>query len=283
MSSNPDKLIRQIEEKWLKPLYDQCRLQFSKVHIPSHDESHHLRVWNYAKLLLQLTAKQGFSVSEIDIERLMIAVFFHDQGMSESLSKDHGKISRHICKTYFLTTGMTPPAGFDNALQAIENHDKKEYSASKQVTDAFDIQKLLNIADDLDALGVIGAYRYLEIYLLRNVNVNALSEAVLTNMSGRFQHFSDTFAANPSLVKAQGRKYLIAKNYFKDLNMQLKLVEYSSESYLGPIGVANCIRNEIIGHKRNLGEVCDMAVSSIDDNYVQHFFERLAKELAVKP
>ena len=278
---NLDKLIRQTEEKWLNPLKGQCSHQFTKVHMPSHDETHHERVWSYAKMLALRMAKEGFPVSETDLERLIIAVFFHDQGMSESLSKEHGKISRQICKTFFATKGLTPPSGFDIVLQAIENHDQKDYSTPHPVTDKFDIQKLLNIADDLDALGVIGAYRYLEIYLLRNVNINLLPEAVLSNLGGRFQHFSSAFESDPSLIKAQSHRYIYAKNYFKDLNMQLKLVEYTSDTYLGPIGVVNFIRNEIIDKKRKLLDACNEAISTQSDFYVQHFFERLKKELDI--
>ena len=282
MLANLDKLICQTEEKWLMALYNQCKMQFELVHLPSHDEIHHLRVWNNAKILLHHTVRQGTPVSETDIERLIIAVFFHDQGMSESLSKEHGQISRHICKTFFPSSGMKPPAGFDNVLQAIENHDQKDYKGGIQAESKFDVQQLLNIADDLDALGIIGAYRYIEIYLLRHIKTELLSEAVLANLGGRFQHFSDVFADDPSLIKAQSHRYISAKNYYKDLNMQLKLVEYNPDSYLGPAGVINYIKNEVIGNKRKLKEVSEMAISANKDFYVTHFFERLEKELAVK-
>jgi len=202
--------------------------------------------------------------------------------MSESLSKEHGKISRHICKSYFQTSSITAPSGFDKVLQAVENHDQKDYAGVNRVQNEFDLKKFLNIADDLDALGVVGAYRYLEIYLLRNTKIELLPETILTNLGARFQHFSDTFADDPSFIKAQSHRYVNARNYFKDLNMQLKLVEYNPEFYLGPIGVVNYIKNEIIGNKRKLREVCDMVISAEEDFYVSHFFERLSKEMTIK-
>lgn len=279
MIPNLNKLLRHTEEKWHTILFEQCRQQFSNVHLPSHDESHHQRVWNNAKLLLQHTVKLGISISETEIERLIVAVFFHDQGMSESLSKEHGKISRHICKAFFSSAGLKPPSGFDQVLQAIENHDQKEYSANKQMTAELDIQRLLNISDDLDAFGIVGAYRYMEIYLLRNIKPDLLPEAVLTNIGDRFQYFSDTFADDSSLVKSQGRRYAHTKNYYKDLNMQLKLVDYSPEFYLGPIGVLNYIRNKVIRNNRKLLDVCNDTIKKQEDFYVQHFFRRLIKEL----
>jgi HD superfamily phosphodiesterase len=279
MPSNLNKIIGQVEEKWLKLLYNQCLRQFSGVHLPSHDEIHHLRVWNYAKILLQQSVKENIPVSETDVERLMIAVFFHDQGMSGSMSKEHGQISRRICKTFFQTPGLAHPPGFDNVLEAIEKHDQKNYSPTHQKLPGFDIQRLLNIADDLDALGIIGAYRYLEIYLLRNIKIELLPEAVLTNLSARFQHFSNTFVTAPAFVETQSHRYTATRNYFKDLNLQLKLLEYGPGIYLGPIGVVNYIRNDILGRRLTLQETIDIAVSSKNDFYVKHFFERLSTEM----
>jgi len=280
MPSNLDKLIRQVEEDWIEPLYAQCARQFSRVHLPSHDETHHLRVWNYAKMLLYHADMQGIPLSEKDIERLIIAVFFHDQGMSETFSKEHGKISRHICKAFFQASNITPLARFDSVLQAIENHDQKDYQFSNSKDHDFDIQKYLNIADDLDALGIIGAYRYLEIYLLRKIKIELLPEAVLNNISLRYKYFSETFASAPSLGKAHYQRYIEARNYFKDLSMQLKLVEYDPNSYQGPLGVFNYVRDKIIGDKRILQEAIILATSSDNDFYVRHFFERLGKELS---
>jgi hypothetical protein len=228
---------------------------------------------------LQHAVKKDIPVSETDIERLIIAVFFHDQGMSESHSKEHGKISRHICKAFFNSSGLTPPSGFEKVLDAIENHDKKEYSDTNKIKVEIDIQRLLNISDDLDAFGVVGAYRYLEIYLLRNIRVDLLPEAVLSNIGSRFQYFSDTFFNDSSFVKAQSHRYTHTKNYYKDLNMQLKLVEYNPEFYLGPIGVLNYIQQEVIRKERRLSDVCKEAIDHQDDFYVQHFFKRLIKEL----
>jgi HD domain. len=280
MPSNTDKLIRQAEAKWHKVLFTQCSKQFSTVHLPSHDQIHHQRVWNYAKTLLIQYEAMGIPISETDIERLMIAVFFHDQGMSETMSKEHGQISRRICKAFFSNQVFEAPSGFDRVLQAIEKHDQKDYPSLHQTQSEVDLQKLLNIADDLDALGIIGVYRYLEIYLLRNINIEMLPEMVLSNLSSRFQHFSETFSAAPAMVKAQSQRYATARNYFKDLNLQLKLVEYRAESYLGPIGVINYIKNGIIERKQSLETTIKSATSEQNDFYVKHFFERLAKELA---
>jgi HD superfamily phosphodiesterase len=275
MSSNLEKIIHKTEEKWLHPLADACSQQFAMVHLPSHDQSHHLRVWKYAKILLHHAVKQGIVISETDIERLIITVFFHDQGMSETISKEHGKIGRHICKAYFNKSTIAPPPFIENILQAIEDHDKKDYSNLNE----FDILNFLNLADDLDALGTIGAYRYAEINLLRKIEIQDVPEIVLNNMSARFQHFTKMLGKDRVFIKAQNQRYLAAHNFFKDLAFQMKQVEYRTDLYLGPIGVINFIKNEIIQNKRTPLKVCDYVISQNRDFYCHHFFERLKKEL----
>ncbi|MDP4210249.1 MAG: HD domain-containing protein [Bacteroidota bacterium] len=285
MVANLDKLIRNTEEKWLKRLFEACNSQFVEVHLPSHDAWHHRRVWEYAKTLLRHASVKGTVISETDIERLIIAVFFHDQGMGKTLSKEHGKISRQVCKAYFAAYPDEPVSGFDKVLQAVENHDKKEYSqgaSSSLRKNEFDLQKYLNLADDLDALGKAGAYRYSEIYLLRHVSIDELPEKVLPNLYSRFQYFKEVFQEDPSLVKAQNQRYMAARNFFKDLNMQVKMIGYSDRCNVGPIGVVNYIKKEIIDGKRPLNEACREVLSTSEDFYSRHFFERMLKEMTVK-
>jgi hypothetical protein len=277
MTSNLDKLIRKTEEKYLQALTEACTFRFASVHLPSHDQVHHRRVWSFAKMLLQQAAKSNIPISEADIERLIIAVFFHDQGMSESLSKEHGQMSRKACKEYFRER-ETPP-GFEAVLDAVEAHDRKDYQPEAIRKNEFNLQKFLNIADDLDAFGVVGAYRYAEIYLLRSMAVNQLPDAVSENLQVRFQHFANTFASDSVFVKAQNQRYMAARNYFRDLNMQLKLVEYQPELFLGPMGVLNVIREQVIRQKRQPSDVCDLGMNPESDFYCSHFFERLKRDL----
>jgi HD superfamily phosphodiesterase len=74
----------------------------------SHDLEHHRRVWYYAKEILE--AEAGKTVIEtkdsgtekitrngkIDIDKLIIACFLHDLGMSEDQGVRHGHISREL-------------------------------------------------------------------------------------------------------------------------------------------------------------------------------------------
>jgi len=277
--TNLEKIIRQTESVWSDLLMNVCAKQFAQTHLPSHDQWHHARVWNYAKTLVVQSGANGTAISENDITRLMIAVFFHDQGMSETTSKEHGKISRKMCKSFIQTCGIPPPDFFEKVLDAVEHHDKKEYSKTLDASTNFDLHKFLNTADDLDAFGIIGAYRYLEIYLLRQLPVKNIPETVLTNMEGRFKHFKDNFEHCPSLVNAHYQRYLTSRDYFKDLNFQIGKLEYFPESYSGPFGVLNYIRNEVLDKKRSISAICKEAITKENDFYCLHFFDSLLKEL----
>ncbi len=279
MTSNIDKIIRKTETIWLEPLMIACTQQFANTHLPSHNQTHHKRVWEYAKDLIIKTSQNGMIISENDIERLIIAVFIHDQGMSETSSKDHGKISRKMCKAFINKCNIPKPDFFEQVLDAIENHDNKEYLKPISIADEFNIQVFINTADDLDAFGTIGAYRYTEIYLLRQIAVKAIPEAVLTNMERRYKHFSENFAHFPQLVTAHYQRYITSRNFFKDLNFQIGRIEYSPQTLLGPIGVVNYIKNEILDKKRSPNEVCLDKTLSNTDFYCQHFFHRLHKEM----
>jgi hypothetical protein len=275
--SHIDKLILGTEDKWLRILFANCKRQFSGIHLPSHDHTHHLRVWQYAKFLLQHLTKENVAIAETDIESLIVSVFFHDLGMVETCSCEHGKISRHMCKVFFDTSQLSPPPSFEEVLQAVENHDQKDYSGLS-FTKGINLQKLLNIADDLDAIGIIGAYRYLEIYLLRQVEIATLPDIIATNLDRRFQYFTKTFGIHSGIVESQYPRYLAVRHYFNDLQGQFSQVHYDQDVYAGPMGVVNYIRNEIIQKKQCLPTVKE-TVFQQNDVYCIQFFDQLAKEM----
>ena len=274
-----EKLIKHTEDTWLEALYENCKKQFSGVHLPSHNEDHHWRVWKYAKLLVKILQKNNQTINEAELERLIIAVFFHDLGMSKTISKDHGKISRHLCKAFFENRKIIEPAHFNSILDAIEKHDQKEYN---EITQKISIQNILNIADDLDAFSILGAYRYTEIYLLRGIEIQNLSENITENLLHRYQNLVNSLHFDDSFVKSQNLRYIAARNFFKDLNFQLKNTEFDLKNISGPIGVVHYIKSLIIDNGFEINKACDKVLSANPDFYTQHFFEKLKKENSIK-
>lgn len=273
-----ERLIKNAETKWLGQLQEHCRKVFVGVHLPSHDETHHSRVWLHARELLLHLAKKGHIFNEKEIEKLIIAVFFHDTGMSETLQKDHGKISRRIAKD-FLKDKNLHHLELDEIFDAIEHHDKKDYSSSNMAGEPeFTLQSLLNISDDLDALGCVGAYRYTEIYLLRHIPLKDISEAVLTNLQGRFQHMKLYLSFSPNYLKQQNQRYMATRNFFKDLSFQIKQKGDDLDNLNGPLGIVNFLKEFIFARKLHLKDAAKNALLISGDSYVANFFEKLEKE-----
>jgi HD superfamily phosphodiesterase len=162
-------LIVNIESKWLKELYDYNYNLFSNKHIPSHNQSHHLRVWHNAKsLAMALDANQDLILTEEKLECLIIATFFHDTGITKTLDEKHGKAGKELCFKFLQKTNIDIPKGINEALTAIEFHENKEHD--NIVKDKTSILAILSTADDMDAFGATGVYRYAEIYLMRNAS-----------------------------------------------------------------------------------------------------------------
>lgn len=253
-------------------LFKECTLRFSSIHLPSHDQWHHLRVWHFAKELVAASEGYGITVTESDIEDLMIAVFFHDQGMSETASKEHGAISRSMCSDFFASGELSyTPSGI--LLNAIESHDRKNYADTSAIK-AFDMHNFLSIADDLDAFGITGAYRYLEIYLVREVNMLLLPYMILENLESRYRHFHQTFMPFKSLINIQQLRYEKTVSFFNDLQAQLSQKGYDENETQGTVGVLNIIRQEIIG----AGKRHDEVGGSINEKQMPYSF-RFFKEL----
>lgn len=196
-SSYPDPLSA-AEKIWLHPLYTYCKTLFKKKKLVSHDHTHHLRVWQYARQLLQEISNTGQPITPETAEHTINACFFHDAGMSETLEPRHGKVSRAICEQYF----QKNPAdinNIENVLNAIEKHDDKSYTTTKAGGSSLpaDPLSVLQVADDLDALGAIGVFRYAEIYLLRNIATKEISDLVIENSKNRFGNITKKY---PSLT-----------------------------------------------------------------------------------
>lgn len=221
-----EDLIISVEEKWLKKLFEASSKCFRNVHLPSHDQWHHYRVWEFAKELLKsLSSAKEFHPDEIT--NLIIAVFFHDTGMSVTKDESHGKESKHICRAFFKNSQIQLPNNFNSALEAIENHDDKTYPESNANRE-LSIKTILSVADDLDAFGYIGILRYAEIYLLRNIPIGEISNKVINNSERRFMHFKNNFSAFPDLVEKHHERLKILIDFYKYLNQNKenqKLIE----------------------------------------------------------
>ena len=209
---NLTDIISKSEEKYLSAIEVFFKKKWGETKLWSHDLSHHKRVWNYAKELLQYMgdADQHF------IEKLLIACYLHDIGMAIDKGEKHGIHSRRICES-FLEENKISPGDYTDLIQAIEYHDNKEYTDSP-VYDK--LLLLLSVADDLDALGYTGILRYADIYLERDVSITDLGRMVIENSGKRFRNFEKAFSDYPELVERHRTRYQALVRFYSGFGLQ---------------------------------------------------------------
>ncbi len=210
--------ISSVEKIWLPPLYAYCKMLFKNIKLVSHNHHHHLHVWQYARQLLKEIGKTGQTIDRETAEHTIIACFFHDAGMSETLEPRHGQVSRTICEQYF----QDHPAdinNFKNVLNAIEKHDDKSYLTTKAGGSSLptDPLSVLQVADDLDAFGAIGVFRYAEIYLLRNIATNEISDLVIENSQTRFNNITKKYTPLTDFLAFHRRRLDYLVHFYQSL------------------------------------------------------------------
>jgi HD superfamily phosphodiesterase len=266
--------IASSESKYMRILEEFFSSVFNSSLLPSHGIDHHKRVWYYAKEIMKDLDIYDFQLDKSLSDKLIIASFLHDSGMSVNRGFRHGIESRKICERFLKEKDLSP-LEFSDVLDAIENHDNKEYAVIKKPGDLLTI---LSVADDLDAFGFIGIYRYLEIYLARNKPLIELGDLINENSEGRFQNFLRTFGFNTELVEKHSKRYEIISSFFNLYNQQVPSYKFDNQLTAGYCGVA-----EVLGQKLH-SDISDIKfhimVINHPDPVIQWFFSELNNELA---
>lgn len=248
-----EKQFIQILERYFLSIYDESKL-------PSHGLSHHRRVWGNAKQLL-LNLPGNKCVQPRLPFTLIIACYMHDLGMAIDHGPRHGRQSMELCSN-FMHENHLDEDDFPGLKHAIREHDNKSYTYSATV----DALTLLSIADDLDAFGFTGIYRYTEIYALRGISPRDLGKNVRENALNRFEHFRKLFEKSGGFFDEQKKKYLILDNFFMQYDRDLDSNEYDG-SYSE---VVNLLSGIVI--KKN--DIHDLTIANHSDNPVADWFFR---------
>lgn len=206
-----ENILAKTEERWLKILYHAIKSEFIKHPLPSHDHTHHYRVWFFAKELLKALSDAGYDVDRTLAEKSIISAFFHDVGMTVTHKPSHGIESRLICERYLHEMGGMKLSYIDEIFEAIEMHDDKQYAHKMQKINVYTI---LAVADDLDACGAIGVYRYYEIYLLRGMRKEEIPLKAIDNIEKRFSFMERIFGSLHDLIKKHESRKQLTINYF---------------------------------------------------------------------
>jgi HD superfamily phosphodiesterase len=208
-------ILAETEKRWLKSLFNEIKKEFTSHPLPSHDHTHHLRVWYFARDLLTALSAAGCRIDQNLVEKTLISVLFHDTGMTATIEPSHGIESRLICEKYFSEKGGIDRSSLDEILEAVEMHDDKQYAEKMQGINTYTI---LTVADDLDAYGAIGVYRYYEIYLLRGIEKKEIPGKAIDNINTRFSFMERSFGFLDTFIRKHEARKKRTINYFEQFS-----------------------------------------------------------------
>ena len=270
-------LIESAENKYKQILEEFFISVYDEKSLSSHGIDHHRRVWGYSKELLQLIPyKNTAQISQLP-SKLIIACYLHDIGMSVDPGIKHGKHSRNLC-LQFLTKNNLPENDFKDVLEAIENHDNKDYTYNPSNSDLLTV---LSVSDDLDAFGFTGIFRYSEIYLTRRINPEKIGSLIRENAAKRYNNFVKTFGSDSEIVRKHSNRYYILDNFFSKYNEQLPSYQFGT---INPSGYCGVIEIILFMMKNNLQLKVFFKEPKkySQDPVIIWFFDELASELLVE-
>jgi hypothetical protein len=267
------EILKETELIYQNRLEDYFSQIFNDVALPSHDLSHHRRVWNFAKELLQSLNTIGIKIGYDIPEKLIIGCYLHDSGMAIDRGIGHGYQSMLYCRI-FLENNNLSISHFKDLLSVVENHDGKEYNMTENPGQLFTV---LSVSDDLDAFGLTGIYRYSEIYLDRGKNLKELGSLVLENVSKRYRHFVKFFNYDHHLIEKHEIRYNQIESFFSKYSRLSGEYMFDGNLISGHCGVVEIIKRNIVNKKYSIKDIIRDGLRS-EDAFIKGFYERLAEE-----
>jgi HD superfamily phosphodiesterase len=270
------EIIRSAENQYKQILEAFFISVYTEISLTSHGIDHHRRVWNYAKeFLKQIPSANSENTVQLSAN-LIISCYMHDIGMSVDPGPKHGKLSRKIC-IRFLNNHNLPKDDFQGALEAIENHDNKDYTADVRKND---LLTLLSVSDDLDAFGFIGIFRYTEIYLTRGIEPEKIGRLVRENAEKRFLNFLNSFGSYNALVERHTSRFKLLDEFFNNYNMQLASYQFGLSHPSGYCGVIELF-DYMIKRRIELREIYLDTDKYLVDPTIRWYFTELKKEISI--
>ncbi|HSL87546.1 MAG TPA: HD domain-containing protein [Bacteroidales bacterium] len=269
---HPESVYR-AEKKYISHLEHFFTRVWGETNLHSHDIDHHRRVWLFAKELLTSLYNEEKS-APVSAEKVLIASYLHDAGMSLDSGVNHGVHSRSLCSK-FLADNNLPENEFTEVLEAIEMHDNKDvdYSLSPN-----HVLKILAAADDLDAFGFIGIYRYSEIYLAREIPPERIGYMIRKNAGLRFENFKAAFWSSQALITKHSERYFILDDFFSAYNNQVPGYRFGNQNPSGYCGVIEYL-NETGIKKDSAQRLVAGSLLNTSDQTINWYFKGLLNEL----
>lgn len=272
--------IHAVEQKHLDGLYRHIDSCFASTRLPSHNAQHHLRVWLHCRGLIIELHKAGIEIPSGLVENAIVACFFHDLGLTVNIGEMHGQLGAQMCRDYFRQHPDIPVRDMDAVAQAIALHDDKtaKQGVVSSPTAMLCLNRLVSTADDLDAIGVVGIFRYTEIYLKRGIPDSELPKKVLKNLKNRFTSFTSAYSSLHRFTDRQRLRYLDTMNFFTELDLQMAVGASNPDSAMAVFGI---LKEQLVEKGKTAEETVDYAMGNLTASYPLQFFRRLRDELNV--
>lgn len=207
---SPAKRLHTIFNKYGKAVHHYFEREKLCADIPSHDFSHHLRVWHNCVDIAEKLYREGFSFSDRFLTQLTIAALIHDSGLTLNKGVKHGQAGADICEKFLSENGIEDEDR-EEIKKAIIYHDDKEYLLSHPPESLLSI---VSVADDVDAFGYTGIYRYIEIYLKRGINTTRLADEIVLNAYKRMINIKRVYGFLNDFIEEQEIRFNILRHFF---------------------------------------------------------------------
>lgn len=193
-------------------LFDNL-LKSAPLDSKSHRQDHSLRLLNNIPVICH----QGF-----DTRLLEVAIALHDIGVFYSQAMDHGRESAFRIRPYLVNeVGVTPDEA-DKICSMIRSHHEYEWPSDNS-PEAI----ALRVLDCLDAFGVIGVYRFLEVYDRRGLQPTEALPKAIASLEQRRQVIIDSWFHPDDLAIIQA-EYQEARGILTEMRRGLE----ASESHI---------------------------------------------------
>jgi HD superfamily phosphodiesterase len=260
-----EKQFKQILEGYFASIYNE------KI-LPSHGLNHHRRVWlNACDLITDGFIKNTITDSGFPFS-LIIACYLHDLGICVEQGPDHGKHSCLLCRE-FMNLYDLRESDYPGLLEAIERHDEKEYVLNP---DRSFLNIILSVADDLDAFGITGIYRYAEIYSARGIKNEMLAVKIRENARRRFNHFRHEFGNSGPLFLKHLERYQLLDSFYMEFEKELSFGKLQPGHLSGRTGVIELIKRSL-EQQKDFDELIFSGLRA-EDGDIRDFFFNLQKE-----
>jgi hypothetical protein len=138
---------------------------------------------------------------------------------------------------------------------------------------------ILSVADDLDAFGYTGIFRYSEIYLTRGIDPKKIGYMIRENGEKRFDNFVKAFGSESEIVQKHKKRYNILDDFFSKYNEQLPKYHFGTANPSGFCGVIEIILF-LMNKKLQIKDLFKEPNKFSNDSAILWYFAELEKELS---